>query len=248
MTSQTDFLVLREAPTAVNHAVSKEYSDAQFTEAKSYTDLAKSASQLDTIKELADFLKADGTVADGLSAQMGAVAASIASESSRAGLAEVALGGRVTDEVTRALSAESLLLGRITAETSRATAAEAAVQFNLNTDRQALYDRVNLDRAAADAVSLRVENAELAATNLSSTTEQLGFSVEGLESSKFAVEGGEFTGAVQMLDYVYIGNHWRIAASGSGDRLQFEWSTGGKSASDSVGWSIGVPFISAVPN
>ena len=74
-----------------NYAVSKSYVDGVKSEIMG--GLAPEA--LDTIKELAEYM-ADSTVAGGLVAQLGAISASVDSESLRAVAAESALSGQIS--------------------------------------------------------------------------------------------------------------------------------------------------------
>jgi len=222
-TIETNYVRLLNEPTAVNHAVTKAYADARLADSKTYSDGVKSeimgglpAASLDTIKELADFLSGDGSVAGGLAEQISSVSTAVDDERNRAEIEESGLSDRVTIEVARAKAAEV-----------------------------ANSNRIAVDKAELDALSWHTYNVvdpDLA--DLRTTQNTVKSNVTQLQNQKLDKVGGIVTGEIQLLDYLYIGDHWRIAAAASGTRLQFEWSEFARGTAEAV-WSVGVPFISS---
>lgn len=108
-------------------------------DAKAYADskvaaLVNSApAVLDTLKELADALGQDPNFATTVAGQIGAVAADLATETSRAQSAESALSGAISAE-------ESARMAAVSAEQSRAQAAESALSGRVDTlEAKAFY-------------------------------------------------------------------------------------------------------------
>lgn len=320
-------------------ATTKYYVDDLKSQSDVFANQVKSdilgglpAEALDTIKELADFLAADGTVAGGLATQISSVNIKIAEEKSRAQIAENTISFAVTTEKQRAEGAEMTLSAQLSAQVAKQASDKTAsdnatgvVSSDLSVHKSAyevyksasasaiVAEKARVDSAFAEEKKARedADSAEVVAReqglaqlsgdisettsslqsqitsevsaresglaqlagDFSETTQSLQSqvsaevdarssadsshdqklneeytarvaSVADLESRKMDKSGGSFTGSVGVasLSYLYIGNHWRIAGSVDGKRLQFEHSSLGKDAPSAV-WSVGVPFI-----
>jgi hypothetical protein len=115
-------------------SVAKAESDAKAYADQKVAELVNSApAVLDTLKELADALGQDPNFATTVAGQVGAVAADLATESSRAQAAESALESAIEAE-------ESARMAAVSAEQSRAESAEAALSGRVSTlEAKAFY-------------------------------------------------------------------------------------------------------------
>ena len=188
------------------------------------------------------------------------VADAVGAEASRAIAAELKI---VSDSNTRFLQEQARVDSGFLHE-----AGEVALKF---TERKEAFDQFKADYASnqtldaeRDAMArddlafiLREEASsenELrldAEENLRAKTREnksehdlLAETVTSLDSASMKNAGGEFFGSVGIaeLAFLYIGNHWRIAASADGKQLQFEHSKRGRYGNVPV-WVVGVPFI-----
>ena len=113
------------------------------------------ATDLDTIKELADYLS-NGSISGSIVQQMSALSTSVSTEASRASAAESALASSVSAEQSRASSAESGLASQISGQASKQSA-----------------DLSNTSGLIADGVTARLALAGVVAQNKSDINSSL---------------------------------------------------------------------------
>ena len=129
--------------------VTKTYVDAGDQSAKAYADqkiadLVNSApATLDTLKEIADAIAADGTLTQGLVTQISGVNAKVDAEAVARQAADQVLDGKITQEKSDRLSVEAGLQSAITAEVSRAQAAEGVLSGRVDPLELDLARRMN---------------------------------------------------------------------------------------------------------
>lgn len=221
-------------PVASSDAATKSYVDSAVSssgsnsleDAKSYTDSAISAlvgaapSTLNTLKEIADAIANDASIAATLTGQIGAVSSAVSAEETRATTAEGLLDGRL--DVLEGSGAGSVAKALVDAkaytdsETSRAQSAESALDGRLDVIEGA--GAGSIAKAQSDAQSYadsavaveksRAESAESALDGRLDTIEGSGAGsiakaqsdAQSYADSAVAVEKGRAESAESALD------------------------------------------------
>ena len=147
----------------------------------------------------------------GLQASVGQVNTAIQSEIGDRQASDLAIQGILNVDRSAALLRDGALGNRVTEETAARELSDGQLQASLQTER---------DERQNDVTAL---------------------STSKLDQSPYYFGGSESHFAISEGAYLYIGNHWRIAASTSGQarRLVFEYN---ELTADSP-WSVAVPFI-----
>ena len=232
-----------------NDAVTKSYVDTKFTD---LIDAAPGA--LDTLNELAAALNNDASFS-------ATVTNNIATETTARTAADAVLQTNIDNEETARTNADITLQSNIDSEAAQRLLAdnnEATARVDADTALQGNIDSEETARLAADQLlQSNIDSEELSRINADNILQQ---NIDNENNSRLVSENflnekkvdksnnyrkrtdGNFN--IEEIAYLYIGNHWRIAASNidTEKRLMFEFTEDGEY------WYTGTPYIRSTPS
>jgi len=148
-----------DSQDAATLADSKAYADQKIS------DLINGApAMLDTLKEIADQLANDESVASALANTVSGIASDLSAEVSRAQGAESTLQSDLNTEISRAQSEESRIEGKVNTEQSRAEGEEARIEGKVDTEKSRaegeearIEGKVDTEKSRAESEEARIE-------------------------------------------------------------------------------------------
>ena len=265
--TQFKSLEIYKVPTTPFDVTQKAYVDNKFATAVTSSTAAVTAlidgapDSLNTLREIASSLNDNANLATVLTNQISSVSASVTTEATARAAADAAHLGFINrnynlitqEQEDRAQNVQTLfgVLGQhfqfIETNNNVREQIDVRIEAQATTDRLA---RVAGDTALHQRVDTESSSRQQADTTLSQRiSDEEKYRQEAIETvinskqdvSPFFSVGSEQHPKISEGAYLYIGDHWRIAASTSGQakRLCFEFNplTPGST------WSVSVPFI-----
>ena len=245
-----------QGPPSADDAVSKSYVDTKVSDAVAAL-VDSSPGTLDTLKEIATALGNDAnlatTLANSISSERTERKVNESILTNQLGALQVSTSSAMTQEIAAREAAVSAVQTAITSEISLRDEQKISIDSAISqeemfrsaavADLEAKLSEETLSRSGNDTqLGERITSEESRATAVESLH---GEQLSSLDASKLNKAGDMMTGDLMVASsgsivledsYLYFGTAWRVKASGSGDRIVFEYKKNGV-------WKMALPFI-----